>query len=459
MRLIPRSLFASIGLAILLIGCGDGSGGPIDECATARDDCSDNAACSDTATSFTCTCAAGTTGDGKASGTGCANIDECATATDDCLDSAACADSEGSFSCRCASGFTGDGKVAGTGCADVDECSAAAACDSAATCANLKGSFECRGLYAPSPFQNHVYRLDPTTLQALETIDPVLPGETVAGSTSFAEDPTDRALYAVIKVGSGRRLARLDVMTATYTEVAPLSDRFASITFDSAGQLFGVTGNGAAVPETLYRLDKVTGEATLVRALGAGADGEVISYNPEDGKIYHWSGGTSFFEAITMTEPYELTSLSSTFNREVFGAMWDAAAHDFIVFDISSAARRFFVDGTFTPTDLVSFPDDLRNPGTSPALPHLVTPSSGALAGGTAITLEGSGFTALATQLGGTPPTVSFGTATAEGLIVDDHHLTVTAPAGMVAGPVDVSISVGSYRFLWRAGFAYDAAP
>jgi hypothetical protein len=460
MKFISPPLLASIGLAIFLSACGDGGGGPVDECATAKDDCADTAACADTEASFTCTCAAGFAGDGKTSGSGCANIDECAAGTADCASGATCADNAGSFTCLCAAGFTGDGKTGGSGCADVNECNAAiAACDSAATCANTEGSFQCRGLYAPSAFQNHVYRLDPITLQALETIDPVLTGETVTGATAFAEDPTDHALYAVIKVAGGRSLARLDAMTATYTTVAPLSDRFSSITFDSAGQLFGVTGNGATVPETLYKLDKATGEATLVRALGAGADGEVISYNPDDGKIYHWSGGTSFFEAITMTEPYDIISLSSTFNREVFGAMWDAEEHNFLIFDISSAARRFFVDGTFSTTDLVSFPDDLRSPGTSPALPHLVTPSSGALAGGTLITLEGSGFTALATQLGATPPTVSFGAVTAEGTIVDDHHLTVTVPAGAGAGAVDVSISLGSYRYLWRAGFTYDAAP
>lgn len=460
MSFINRVKLAFLGLAIFLGGCGDSGGGPVDECATSKDDCAENAACTDTEASFTCACVAGYAGDGKTGGSGCANIDECAAGTDDCAALASCADSAGSFSCVCGSGYAGDGKTSGSGCADVNECSAAtAACDSAATCANTEGSFQCRGLFAPSPFQNHVYRLDPATLQALETIDPVLTDATVSGSTGFAEDPTDRSLYAVVKVAATRSLARLDAMTATYTAVAPLSDRFSSITFDSAGQLYGVTGNGATVPETLYKLDKVTGEATLVRALGEGADGEVISFNPEDGKIYHWSGGTSFFEAITMVEPYEITSLSSTFNREVFGAMWDATTHDFLVFDIASAARRFFVDGTFSDTDLATFPDDLRSPGTAPALPHVVTPASGALAGGTAVTLEGSGFLALATQLGATAPTVSFGAATAEGVIVDDHHLTVTAPAGTDAGPVDVSISLGSYRYLWRGGFTYVAAP
>jgi hypothetical protein len=44
-----------------------------------------------------------------------------------------------------------------------------------------------------------------------------------------------------------------DAVTNTYSDVAALSDRFASIAFDDAGQLWGVTGNGATTPETLSK--------------------------------------------------------------------------------------------------------------------------------------------------------------------------------------------------------------
>lgn len=455
LKLSPFGLAAA--LAVSLIACGDDSG-PTDECAKNKDDCVDGATCTDTAESFTCTCAQGFTGDGRTSGTGCANLDECALGTDDCVESASCADNDGSYSCGCAQGFAGDGRASGSGCADVDECSASTAvCDSTTSvCANLEGSYQCRSLYAPSPFQNHVYRIDPVTYQVLETIDPTMEGETPTGCVAFAEDPTDGAVYAVVKLTTGRVLARFDAASAVYTQIAALDDRYASITFDSAGQLYAVTGNGATTPETLFRLDKASGAASLVRALGAGADGEVIAYNPEDGKLYHWSGGTSFYETISLTDPYDVTPLSSTFNREVFGAWWNPTSHDFFVFDIASAGRRFFVDGTFEASDLVSgLPDDLRSPAYAPTLPHTVSPASGDVAGGVMITLEGSGFNALAASLGAGAPTVAFGAATATGAIVDDHHLTVTLPAGLVTGPVDVTVSSGSYRYLWRQAFTY----
>lgn len=457
MKFIFASAIGIFGLGFFLGACGDDSP-RLSPCERNTDDCVAGATCNPTtgAETFSCSCPSGFTGDGETFGTGCANIDECAAGTDDCFDGAAalCTDSEGSFSCSCVAGYTGDGTASG-GCTDTDECSAAAApCDSAAVCSNLEGSFECRGLYAPSPFRNRVYRLDPVTLSTLETLVPTIAEGPISGAVSFSEDPTDRRLYAVVKLATGRTLAHFDPSAKTYTAIAPLAHRFASIAFDSAGQLFGVTGNGSGpMPETLYSLDKATGEATLLRFLGAGADGEVIAFNPEDGLLYHWSGGTSFFEAITMTDPYEISPRSSTFNREVFGALWDPIAKNFITLDIASAARRFFVDGTFTTTNEATFPDDLRSPGFAPALPHTVSAASGDLAGGLPLTLTGNGLLALG-AVGATVP-VSFGGTPSPATIVDDHTLTVTTPAVPAPGPVDLFISAGDLQFRWRASFTY----
>ncbi|MEZ4362381.1 MAG: EGF domain-containing protein [Kofleriaceae bacterium] len=437
-RLIPA-------FVVLLVSCGDDGATPSDPCAQ----CSADATCS--AATGTCSCPAGFAGDGTISGTGCSNVNECAAAVNPCSQHATCQDSEGAFTCTCVSGYLGDGRATGTGCADVDECAAAEnPCGSVAVCANSEGSYQCRGLFAPSPFANRVLRLDPTTFEVLETLSPTFDAEMVGGATSFTEHPVTGALLAVVKVGSGRKLATFDAEAQTYSNGVALTDRFSSIAFDGGGQLFGVTGDGATNRETLYRLDPTTGDATLVRALGTGADGEVIQWNPDDGKLYHWSGGTSSFEAITMAEPYEVTPLSSSFTREVFGARWDAAAHDFLVFDISSAVRRFATDGSFGAQDIATFPEDLRSPATAVALAHALDPVTGPVAGGTAVTLIGSGFTVL-----GDTVTVNFGGTPVVGTVVDDHHLTVTSPLTMTAGPVTVSITVGDIRFGWYRAFTY----
>ena len=133
----------------------------IDECTDGSDDCDAQATCADTVGSFTCTCNAGYTGDGRTSGTGCTSkyrendevvipievdacvlshvkpvlrdcifhrcnvlnilveivdIDECTDGSDDCDAQATCADTVGSFTCTCNAGYTGDGRTSGTGC-------------------------------------------------------------------------------------------------------------------------------------------------------------------------------------------------------------------------------------------------------------------------------------------------------------------------------------------------------
>ncbi len=113
------------------LGCTD-----IDECTNDIDNCSDDATCINIAGSFTCACNAGFEGDGVS----CDDVDECDLATDNCSDDATCINSDGSFTCACNAGFEGDG----VGCDDIDECVLATDdCSDDATCTNTAGSFEC----------------------------------------------------------------------------------------------------------------------------------------------------------------------------------------------------------------------------------------------------------------------------------------------------------------------------
>jgi hypothetical protein len=86
------------------------------------------------------------------------------------------------------------------------------------------------------------------------------------------------------------------------TNVGLTGDCFAGIAFHSNGTLYGVTGDGAAIRESLFTLSTATGAATFLRVLGNGTGGEVIAFNPNDALIYHASGcdicGLSVFESI-----------------------------------------------------------------------------------------------------------------------------------------------------------------
>ena len=97
----------------------------IDECSLGLDSCVENADCTDTEGSYTCMCSSGYTGDGLSSCTGKLNaiqcysplldqmlfsdIDECDLGTDMCHQQATCTDTDGSYSCTCNSGYTGNG--------------------------------------------------------------------------------------------------------------------------------------------------------------------------------------------------------------------------------------------------------------------------------------------------------------------------------------------------------------
>jgi hypothetical protein len=108
----------------------------VDECATNNGGCDANAACEDTAESFTCTCTDGYTGDGYT----CTNVNECDTNSGGCDANATCEDTPGSFICTCDDGYTGNGNT----CANINECATDnGGCDANAACEDTPGSFTC----------------------------------------------------------------------------------------------------------------------------------------------------------------------------------------------------------------------------------------------------------------------------------------------------------------------------
>jgi hypothetical protein len=203
-------------------------------------------------------------------------------------------------------------------------------------------------------------------------IQVTLAGSTVTGVLSVTIDPTDGTAYMILKVSGvpgGRVLATVNLATGVATQVGNLGDNFSSLTFRADGQLFGVTGDGAAVPETLYLIDKATAAKTLATALGNGDDGEVIAYNPDDGLIYHWSGNAArVFETILATAPYTVTDvpISGSPSAETFGAVYDACRNVFIASASDSTFRLWNPDGTVGASYALN-PADIRGLALLPA--------------------------------------------------------------------------------------------
>ncbi len=260
-------------------------------------------------------------------------------------------------------------------------------------------------LYGTSPFQNganatsaaSLQKFDPDTgLGVVDPLDPMirpearqitLAGFTVTGVNSVTVDPTDGSdpaipvipgdpndnedfAYAILKVTgvSGRVLAVVDLNTGVARQIGNLGDNFAALTFDASGQLYGITGDGATVPETLYSIDKLTGVKTLKYSMGNGADGEAIAFNPQDSFFYHWSGnGTIVWEKMALANvvyaPVNIPITSPT-NGETFGAVWDPCRDLFIGSNIGSRFNLWRPNPT--PPDLMvsaqfgNNPDDER---------------------------------------------------------------------------------------------------
>lgn len=249
-------------------------------------------------------------------------------------------------------------------------------------------------LIGSSPFQDSIWVFDTLNFNVIRRAGPSIPGFTITGMTGLTRHPLTNENFIICKLSgvSGRVLGKLDPLTMIVTQVGNLGDNFSSITFASNGTMYGATGNGATVPETLYKINTSDASKTLITAMGAGADGEVICYNPTDDMIYHWSGnGTPFFEKIdTLGSVITNIPLIGTTNGEVFGAV-HVTGGQFLISNINSRFQRWYADGTVAPPHGNSTPDDIR--GTAfITCPRLITGTAAYCVGGsTTLTMNGTG--------------------------------------------------------------------
>lgn len=135
-------------------------------------------------------------------------------------------------------------------------------------------------------------RIDPMNAATLQSRAMSTTAGTIVGANGLAVHPRTGEVFVVLRLlgQSGRFLARLDVDSATATTIGQLGDNFASLAFDDTGTLFGVTGDGASVPETLFTIDLATGRPTHFLTLGNGDAGEAIGFHTPSGLLYHASG-------------------------------------------------------------------------------------------------------------------------------------------------------------------------
>lgn len=219
-------------------------------------------------------------------------------------------------------------------------------------------------IYGSSPFQDSLWGVDSTNFAVFQRMGPTLSGFTITGMTGLAYDPTTYQTFIIMKVSgiAGRVLGTIDLNTGVCTQIADLGDKFASIVFDKNGQLYGATGNGATVPESLYSIDKTTGAKTLLYSMGNGADGEILGYNRKEDMFYHWSGnGTVVLEKFPVSSViYAPTNIpiSGTSGGETFGSLY-LDSTTFLISNINSNFLHLNVNGVYGGS-VSNNPDDLR---------------------------------------------------------------------------------------------------
>ncbi len=138
--------------------------------------------------------------------------------------------------------------------------------------------------------------IDPTVPSIDSSIEIVLDSEDIDNGNGLATDPTSGKLWGLVKLDGqvGRELVTIVPATGVATSIGNTGDRFASIAFSNTGQLFGLTGDGAGLAETIFSLNKNTGAAKVFCSLGLGSSGEGLAFNPDDGALYHFSGDDTF---------------------------------------------------------------------------------------------------------------------------------------------------------------------
>lgn len=133
-----------------------------------------------------------------------------------------------------------------------------------------------------------LYEMDPTT--AVSTPLGQLftnAGDSIDGFNGMAVDPTTGTIWALVHLagdpGRVRCLVTIDPTTLVATIIGVTSENgVAAITFLADGSLYGLTGDGGDIEETLFTVDKTTAVMDSVMFLGHGDDGESLTYVPAE---------------------------------------------------------------------------------------------------------------------------------------------------------------------------------
>jgi hypothetical protein len=246
-----------------------------------------------------------------------------------------------------------------------------------------------------SSFQDSLWTINQADYTVATRLQPTLAGFSISGITGMATNPMSGTVYAIVRLTgpSSRKLVTIDPNTAVCTLIGDLGAKFASLAFNANGTLYGVTGQGAAPANTLYTINTANANTTFVATLAPIGDGQgqILCFNPDDNKFYHWSGnGTVGWERFdTAYTTIETLSYTGFPGGETFGSVY-VGGGNFIMSNISGYLYNWDTAGNIG-ANLGFMPDDLRGLLHRTTTSTISTSVATAICTGNAITLTVTG--------------------------------------------------------------------
>lgn len=135
----------------------------------------------------------------------------------------------------------------------------------------------------------------------------------------MAFDYTTGTLYGIAEDGLHTgAVVQFNMTTGEMVVVADTGKLFAAMTIDGSGQMYGI----CQTDDCLYKIDKLTGETTLVGSTGADAGMlyQSMTYDPETGNLYWAQAADDYTSALRLVDMH--TGLSTALGPiGAYGAM------------------------------------------------------------------------------------------------------------------------------------------
>ena len=221
-------------------------------------------------------------------------------------------------------------------------------------------------------------QVDPITFQTLAGTNIKLAGKRVLAAFGLAEDPTNGDIYTLLHIENqdGLELVRVDSVSGNATSVGNTGRYIASLAFDAAGSLYGVTMEFIDPdPRVLYFINK--NDATLVQVVPlSGFYGHSLAFDATSALLYHASASwhPNGFESIDISGPTVMSIPQSGIPYGEGSALTSSMTPGVFLLADSSSMYAITTDGV--TSDLGGPSSDLDHPAAGLLLTDAPGPQS-----------------------------------------------------------------------------------